>query len=98
MLMCMKITIPLDDELLIQAKALALQTNRTLTVVIEEALRQHFGLQPQLVERKPVRLKTVDGKGVLSGVDLDNSAAIFELLESSDDDPVIPSQGMVSGQ
>lgn len=81
----MRTTIRLDDQLLVQAKELAVQTNRTLTAVIEEALRQHFGLQQQLIERKPVRLKTVDGKGLLPGVDLDDSAALLELMESSDD-------------
>ena len=85
MLLCMRTTIRLDDELLAQAKQVAAQTNRTLTAVIEEALRQHLGLQQQLAAREPVRLNTVGGNGLLPGVDLDDSAALLALMESGDD-------------
>lgn len=84
MLRCMRTTIRLDDELLSQAKQLAAQTNRTLTAVIEEALRQHFAQQKQLSERTPVRLKVVSGNGVYPGVDLDDSAALLDLMETQD--------------
>lgn len=81
----MRTTIRLDDELLSEAKQIAARTNRTLTAVIEDALRQHLSQQKELEERKPVRLKTVDGRGPLPGVDLDDSAALLDLMERDDD-------------
>ena len=36
----------------------------------------------RLDECKPVRLKTVNGDGVRPGVDLDDTAALLDLMES----------------
>lgn len=83
----MRTTIRLDDDLLSEAKQLATETNRTLTAVIEDALRQHLAKQQDLAKRKPVRLKTVSGRGTLPGVDLDDSASLLDLMER-DDAPV----------
>ena len=44
----MRTTVRLDDELLSEAKQIAAKTNRTLTAVIEDALRQHLALQKEL--------------------------------------------------
>jgi post-segregation antitoxin (ccd killing protein) len=81
----MRTTIRLDDELMTEAKQLATSTNRTLTAVIEDALRQFLAKQQQLEEREPVELITVDGNGPLPGVDLDDTAALLDLMESNDD-------------
>lgn len=80
----MRTTVRLDDDLLSEAKQVAAETNRTLTAVIEDALRQHLSQRHQLTEREPVRLKTVDGNGPLPGVDLDDSASLLELMERAD--------------
>ena len=80
----MRTTVRLDDDLLSEAKQVAAETNRTLTAVIEDALRQHLSQRRQLAERKPVRLKTVEGNGPLPGVDLDDSASLLELMERTD--------------
>ncbi|MDX1687074.1 MAG: type II toxin-antitoxin system VapB family antitoxin [Candidatus Promineifilaceae bacterium] len=80
----MRTTIRVDDELLSEAKQVAAKTNRTLTAVIEDALRQHLAQQRELVEREPVQLETVDGNGPLPGVDLDDSAALLDLMERGD--------------
>lgn len=85
MLLCMRTTIRLDDKLLSQAKQMAAKTNRTLTSVIEDALRQHLAREQTVAEREPVRLKTVGGKGTLPGVDLDDSAALLDLMEGAHD-------------
>ncbi len=55
-----------------------------MTAVIEDALRQMLTKQKQLAERPPVYLTTVDGKGLQPGVDLDDSAALLELMEADD--------------
>jgi hypothetical protein len=84
MLLCMRTTIRLDEDLLTTAKQIAAETNRTLTAVIEDALRQHLAQQQGLAGREPVRLKVVDGKGTLAGVDLDDTASLLDLMESDD--------------
>lgn len=77
----MRTTIRLDDELLAQAKEVAARSNRTLTAVIEDALRQHLAQHQRAEEREPVRLKTVGGRGLQPGVDLDDSAALLDLMD-----------------
>ena len=81
----MRTTIRIDDQLFVEIKQLAAQTGQTLTAIIEEALRQMLARQQQTVQRPPVELITVSGNGLQPGVDLDDSAALLELMEASDD-------------
>ena len=78
----MRTTVRLDDRLLAEAKKHAAETGRTLTAVLENALRESLARRTPLVKRKPIRLKTVRGDGVQPGVDLDDSAALLERMES----------------
>jgi hypothetical protein len=80
----MRTTIRLDDHLLSEAKQLAARTNRTLTSVIEEALRELLGRRREDVPREPVVLPTFGGQGLQAGVDLDDSAALLDLMERGD--------------
>lgn len=81
----MRTTIRLDDKLLTEAKELAARSRRTLTAVIEDALREMLARQRGQKDRKSVRLKTVDGNGPQVGVDLDNTAELWDLMETGDD-------------
>jgi hypothetical protein len=81
----MRTTIRLDEQLLAETKRLAAETGQTMTAVIEDALRQMLARQKQLAERPPVYLTTVHGKGLQPGVDLDDSAALLDLMEAPDD-------------
>jgi hypothetical protein len=73
-----------DERVLAAAKKRAAQTGRTVTAPLEGALRE--SLQPQATEtRAPPRkfsLRTVGGSGVRPGVDLDDSAALLNVMES----------------
>ena len=80
----MRTTIRLDPDTLAQAKLLAAQTGRSLTAVVEEALRQMLASQRRPPQREPVKLTTVSGNGPLPGVDLDDSASLLDLLDSPD--------------
>lgn len=80
----MRTTIRLDEGLLAEAKQLAVRTGRTLTAVIEDALRQALARRRDSAEQKPVRLKTVGGNGPQPGVDLDNTAELLDMMESKD--------------
>ena len=76
----MRTTIRLDDELLAEAKAVAARTGRTLTKVIEDALRQSLAARDRQ-DGAPVRLPTFAGRGVRPGIDLDDSASLLEVME-----------------
>ena len=79
----MRTTIRLDDDLLTAAKKLALESGRTLTSVIEDALRESLARRRGAHGGVPAKLPVARGGGVLQpGVDLDDSAALLELMES----------------
>ena len=76
----MRTTVNLDDHLLKDLKQLAAKTGRTMTSIIEDAIRQ--AVRPQKpATRKKLRLTVVDGKGLRPGVDLDDSASLLDLMD-----------------
>jgi hypothetical protein len=77
----MRTTIRLDDDLLREAKRHAAATGRTLTAVIEDALRETLGRRRQRGARPRIKLKTVGGSGTRPGVDLDDSSALLDLMD-----------------
>lgn len=80
----MRTTVRLEETLLAEAKALAARTGRTLTAVIEEALRRLLSERPA-ARRGRVRLPvSKQTGGVGEGVDLDDSAALLDLMERED--------------
>ncbi len=81
----MRTTIQIDEALLKEAKHLAVRTGRTLTAVIEDALRETLARQREAGPRQPVRLVTVGGHGLRPGVDLDDSAGLLDVMEAPDD-------------
>lgn len=81
----MRTTIRLDDDLLVEVKQIAARSDKTLTSVIEDALREMLARRRTTKERVPVRLTTVSGGGIQPGVDLDDSAALLALMEESSD-------------
>ena len=82
----MRTTIRLPDDLLEEAKIYAARSGKTLTAVIEDALRESLARkQGRRAPKQPIRLTTVGGAGLQPGVDLDDSAALLELMEAPDD-------------
>ena len=78
----MRTTIRLDDRLLADVKELAAKTGRTLTAVIEDALREVLARRQQPRKNQRAKLKTHGKGGLLPGVDLADSAALLDLMES----------------
>lgn len=78
----MRTTIRFDPHLLAEAKKRAAERGTTLTSVLEQALRESLARRPAAGSRARIRLKTVRGTGVRRGVDLDDSAALQEAMES----------------
>jgi len=82
----MRTTIRLDEALLREAKQVAARSGKTLTAVVEDSLRETFARQKSQPERRRVELPTFKGGGgLLPGVDLDDSAALLDLLEGRND-------------
>lgn len=81
----MRTTLQLNEHLYRMAKQFAAQTHRTLTAVIEDALRESLGRNKNKSASKvPVKLPVFNGKGLRPGVDLDDSSALLDLMESHD--------------
>jgi hypothetical protein len=81
----MRTTIRIDEGLLKEAKQLAARSGRSLTAIIEDALRESLARQRKTRQREPVHLPTFKGRGLFPGIDLDDSAALLEAMESSND-------------
>ncbi len=78
----MRTTIRLPDDLLKQAKQLAAETDRTLTRVIEDALRETLGRRRNdRGASKPVKLTSVGRGTAFDNVDLDNTASLLDRME-----------------
>ncbi len=79
----MRTTIQIDKHLYAELKMIATRTGRTLTAVINEALRDSLSRRRN-AERPPVNLPVFNGTGVMPGVDLNDSASLLDLMEESD--------------
>jgi Arc/MetJ family transcription regulator len=80
----MRTTIRLDDALLREAKKLGVETGRSLTVVIEDALREAVNRRKVVAaQSKHIRLHTFKGRGLQPGIDLDNSAELPDVMEEN---------------
>jgi hypothetical protein len=77
----MRTTIRVDDQLLVEAKRLALESGRTLTAVIEDALREVVMRHKEPPKARKTRLITDGGRGLRPGVCLDNNAELLALME-----------------
>jgi len=78
----MRTTIRLDDQLLEQAKQYALTHGKTFTAIVEDALREKLMSRAGVRKQPQVKLKTVSGKGVNAGVDLDDSASLLDIMDN----------------
>jgi hypothetical protein len=79
----MRTTIDLPDDVLAQAKERSAREGRTLSEVVSDAVRSSFA-NTASTEQERVELLTFDGGGLQPRVDLDDSAALLELMERSD--------------
>ncbi len=77
----MRTTIRIDEALYRQVKARAGATGRTVSEVIESAIRE--ALLPRPVSTDPLPpLPIYGGSGVMPGVDLADSAALRDLMDA----------------
>jgi hypothetical protein len=79
----MRTTLVLDDDLYREAKRAALDAGTTVTAIVEAALREKLRRRhPDATRRKKVPLPTFRGRGLMPGIDLDDSASLLDLMEA----------------
>jgi hypothetical protein len=77
----MRTTLTIDADVLAEFKRVAADTHRTLSGVIEDALREQLALRRALGSSAGTDLPVVHGGAILPGVDLSSSAALQRLLD-----------------
>ena len=77
----MRTTITVDDALLIEIKTSAAKTGRTMNQVVIDAIRTGLARadQPRVA---PINLPVFRGGQLQPGVDLDDSAALLDLMDA----------------
>jgi hypothetical protein len=79
----MRTTINLPEELLSQVKKLAAASHSTVTALIENALREAVAKRRRKRPKERVDLRTYGKQGLLPGVDIDDTASLLDLMETS---------------
>ncbi len=71
----------IDDALLAEAKRVAAETGRSLSAVVDDALKESLNRREEDAHLSTaVVLPNFDGK-LLPGIDLDNSAALRDVMD-----------------
>jgi hypothetical protein len=81
----MRTTVRLPDDLMRQVKRFAAETDRTLTQVIEDALRAALTRRIEAASVERFHLPTFGRGGLRPGVNLDDSAGLLDIMEGRDD-------------
>jgi hypothetical protein len=81
----MRTTINLPDDLILQAKKAALDSDTTLTEIVANALREALSKRRRNTLRKKFKIITYGKGGVLPGVDLSNTSALLDIMDGLDD-------------
>lgn len=84
--MHMRTTLVIDDALHAELKRLAASSNRTLTDVLEDAIRSLLADVGTSRTQPPAAFPVFDGgarPGTLPGVDLDDNSALLDLLDQA---------------
>jgi predicted transcriptional regulator len=73
-------TITIDEHLLDEVRRVAVARRQTVSQVIEESVRASL-LRRESDSREPFELRTFHAGGYQAGVDLDDNAAMLELMD-----------------
>ena len=78
-------TLTIEASLLAEYKQLAARSHRSLSGVIQDALREALEARRTREPRAPADLPVFHGgSGVQPGVDLDSTSALLDLMDSAD--------------
>ena len=81
MLLCMRTTMDINEELLRAAKAHAAGSRKTLKATVEQALRE-FLAGPARAATDPPPIPVFRGQGVQPGVDLADNSALEAIMDA----------------
>lgn len=87
MLIHMRTTINLPDDLILQAKRAALDADTTLTEIIANALREALSKRSRKPQKKRTRLITYGKGGTFPGIDISDSATLLDIMDGIIDPP-----------
>ena len=76
----MRTTLDIDDLVLRRARKLAAEEGKTLTQIIEEALREHLAPRPRRGKKFKLRLLTKAGR-IIPGTELADRDLLYERME-----------------
>jgi len=79
----MRTTIYLPDDLLMEAKKLAVESRCTLTAIIEQSLREKMISRFDGEPLTAVHLTAYGKGGLFPGIDLDDTSALLDVMEES---------------
>lgn len=76
----MRTTLDIDDRVLRQAKKLAAEEGKTLTLIIEEALRERLSPRTRVRKKFKIRLLTKTGR-IIPGTNLADRDLLYERMD-----------------
>ena len=79
----MRTTISLDEDLLKQARRVALDRGISFNELVVTALRVELSRTAKLPRKKRITLPTFSGRGLRPGVDLDDSASLEDIMNEA---------------
>lgn len=80
----MRTTVRLPDQLMVRVKRLALDTNRSVTRVISDALTAELSQHARAAARPCLVLPTDGTGGLHAGVALDRNADLLDIMDGDD--------------
>ena len=80
----MRTTLTIDSQVLAEFKKRAAESHRTISGLIEEALREHLSRERDRAATRPLDFPIVGGGGVAPGVDLSSNAALTDFVDRAD--------------
>lgn len=80
MLVRMRVTLNIPDDLYRDVRMKAAQEGRTITAVVEDALRQLLAEEPHYSE--PYRVRPLRTGGLSPGLDINDNSAVLDYLDS----------------
>jgi predicted transcriptional regulator len=84
MLLCMRTTVDIQDDLLIRLKEQAARSRRPVRELIEDAIRASLARSEGTQRRAETqRLVTFKGRGVHRGVNLDSMRELLDIMEGT---------------
>jgi hypothetical protein len=86
MVLHMRTTVRIDDELYRAVKERAARAGRTVGEIIEDAVRRSITADDRGADEPLPRLPVYGGSGLLPGVDLTSNAALRDVMDT--DEPV----------